>query len=98
MSEMWVPIIVALITSGLTLVGVIIANRRSNADMVEQIRRDSEVQDVKLQGRIDVIHQTISDLTKQVEKHNQVIERTYGLERRMSLAEERIDVLRGDTK
>ena len=90
MNDIWVPIIVALITSGLTLVGVIYTNRRDNADMLAKIRQDSEVQDTKLNGRIDVIQQEIKDLTRQVEKHNQVIERTYRLEERMSVAEERI--------
>lgn len=85
-----VPIAVALITSGLTLVGVIITNRRSNADMMAQIRRDSEVQDTKLQGRIDVIDEKITALSDRVERHNQVIDRTYALENRMGVAEERI--------
>ena len=91
MIEIIVPIAVALITSGLTLVGVIYTNRKSNADMMAQIRQDSEVQDTKLQGRIDVIQQEIKDLTRQVEKHNQVVERTYALENRMAVAEERIN-------
>lgn len=90
MIEIIVPIAVALITSGLTLVGVIFTNRKSNADMMAQIRRDSEVQDTKLQGKIDVIQQEIKDLTKTVEKHNNIIERTYELERKMGVAEERI--------
>ena len=90
MSEIWVPIIVAIITSVLTLIGVVYTNRKDNADMLAKIRQDSEVQDTKLNGRIDVISQEIKDLTKQVEKHNQVIERTYALENRMGVAEERI--------
>lgn len=90
MSEIWVPIIVAIITSVLTLIGVIYTNRKDNADMLAKIRQDSEVQDTKLNGRIDVITQEIKDLTRQVEKHNQVIERTYALENRMGVAEERI--------
>lgn len=90
MIEIVVPIAVALITSGLTLVGVIITNRRSNADMMAQIRRDSEVQDTKLQGRIDVIDEKITALSDRVERHNKVIERTYALESRMSVAEEKL--------
>lgn len=90
MIEIVVPIAVALITSGLTLVGVIITNRRNNADMMDQIRRDSEVQDTKLQGRIDVIGEKITALSERVERHNQVVERTYALENRMGVVEERI--------
>ena len=90
MIEIVVPIAVALITSGLTLVGVIITNKRNNADMMAQIRRDSEVQDTKLQGRIDVIDEKITALSDRVERHNQVVDRTYALENRMGVAEERI--------
>ena len=90
MIEVLGPIAVALITSGLTLVGVVLTNRKSNADMMAQIRQDSEVQDTKLQGKIDVLQQEIKDLTRQVERHNQVIDRTYALENRMGVAEERI--------
>ena len=90
MIEIVVPIAVALITSGLTLVGVIITNRRNNADMMDQIRRDSEVQDTKLQGRIDVIDEKITALSDRVERHNQVVERTYALENRMGVAEEKL--------
>lgn len=98
MSEIWIPIIVAFITGGLALAGTIITNRKDNADMLAQIRRDSEVSDAKIQGRIDVIQQEIQDLTKQVERHNQVIDRTFGLEQRMAVAEARIDELRDDAK
>lgn len=90
MIDVLVPIAVALITGGLALVGTIFVNRKDNAEMLAQIRRDSEVQDTKLQGKIDVIQQEIKDLTRQVEKHNQVVERTYELERKMGVAEERI--------
>lgn len=98
MIEIVVPIAVALITSGLTLIGVIITNKRNNMEMMDQIRRDSEVQDAKLQGRIDVIEQEIKDLTKTVEKHNNMVERTYALEARVNTIEDRIDDIRDDIK
>lgn len=63
-------IIVALITGGLSLLGVYMANRKSQA----------------------LVEYRLSELQKQVEKHNQIIERTYSLEERMAVNEEKIKV------
>lgn len=63
-------ILVALITGGLSLLGVYLANRRGQALM---------------EYRLD-------ELTKQVQKHNSVVDRTYALEERMSVHEEKIKV------
>lgn len=94
MIEMIIPIVVALISSGCTLVGVIVTNRKNNAEMLAQIRQDSAVSDTEIKGQIDVIRQEIKDLTKQVERHNQVIDRTYALESRMAAAEAKIEATR----
>ena len=66
-------IIVAIITGGLALLGVIITNINGN----KQISRDVKAQ---LEVSLAVQNTKLEDLTKQVEKHNQVIERTYKLE------------------
>ena len=62
-----------IITGGFTLIGVILTNIFSN----KQVARD-------IKGQIDVsmavTNTKLEDLTKQVEKHNQVIERTFKLE------------------
>lgn len=62
-------IIVAIITGGLSLLGVIITNITSNRKIEHQLEVSMAVTNAKLE-----------DLTKQVEKHNQVIERTFKLE------------------
>ena len=62
-------IIVAIITGALSLLGVIITNMNSNRKIERQLEVSMAVTNTKLE-----------DLTKQVEKHNQVIERTYKLE------------------
>ncbi len=69
-------IIVALITGGLSLLGVVITNNASNKKMQNNIKTHQAVFDERLK-----------DLTRQVEKHNSVIERTYE-------AETQIDVLK----
>lgn len=65
MTEVWVSII----TGALTLIGVIVSNVGSNRKMEHQLEVSMAVTNTKLE-----------DLTKQVEKHNQVIERTFKLE------------------
>lgn len=62
-------IIVSIITGVLSLAGVIITNVMSNRKVEHQLEVSMAVTNTKLE-----------DLTKQVEKHNQVIERTYKLE------------------
>lgn len=74
-------IISALITGGLALLGVIITNSKNQA-----------VMDAKLDKQMAVINTEIKDLTRQVEKHNQTVERTYKLEERASLLEEDVRV------
>lgn len=79
-------IIVALISGGITLVGII----ASHLTTIAQIEKKSELSDEKIQGQINVIDSKISALSERVERHNKVVERTYGLEQRMAVAEERI--------
>lgn len=62
-------IIVAIITGALSLLGVIITNMNSNRKIERQLEVSMAITNTKLE-----------DLTKQVEKHNQVIERTFKLE------------------
>lgn len=46
----------------------------------------------------DLIQYRIEELTKRVEKHNSIIERTFKLEARMEEAENEINVIRGGRK
>lgn len=62
-------IIVSIITGGLSLAGVIVTNVTSNRKIEHQLEVSMAITNTKLE-----------DLTKQVEKHNQVIERTFKLE------------------
>ena len=62
-------IIVSIISGGLSLAGVIITNVNSNRKIERQLEVSMAITNTKLE-----------DLTKRVEKHNQVIERTYKLE------------------
>ena len=85
-------IIVALITGGLALIGVIYSTRRSNSELLSKIERSSELSDEKLRGELNVVKNDIRTLSAKVEKHNQILERTYSLERRMDVQEEKARV------
>lgn len=73
-----VEIVVAIITGGLSILGVIITNHNSNKKMQSVM----EVQQAVINTKID-------NLTDRVEKHNQVIERTYAAEKDITLLKEK---------
>ena len=76
-AEIWV----AIITSGLSLVGVIVTvcvGNKKNAEKSEQ------------QTNLTIYR--IDELEKKVNKHNNLIERTYQIEQRLSIDEEKIKV------
>ena len=60
---------VSIITGGLSLAGVIITNVSSNRKIEQQ-----------LEVSMAITNTRIENLTKTVEKHNQVLERTFKLE------------------
>ena len=88
-------IIVALIGLAGTIVSIWVANRHTLAELEKR----SELSDAKIDAKLDR-HQAVTDtkideLTKKVEKHNNMIERTYQLEGRMAEVEHDIKDLKG---
>jgi len=88
-------IIVALISLLGTVVTVWAANRHTLAELDKK----SELSDAKLDAKLEK-HQAVTDtkideLVKKVEKHNNMIERTFRLEGRMDEAEHDIRDLKG---
>lgn len=75
-------IIVAAITGGLALVGVIISNASSNRKVENQIRTAQAVTDTKLE-----------ELTREVREHNGFARRVPVLEEQMKVANHRINDL-----
>ena len=95
MMEMSDTIIVALISLLGTVVTVWAANRHTLAELDKK----SELSDAKLDAKLER-HQAVTDtkideLVKKVEKHNNMIERTFRLEGRMDEAEHDIRDLKG---
>ena len=62
-------IIVSIVSGALSLIGIIITNVSSNRKIEHQLEISMAVTDTKLEA-----------LTRQVEKHNQIVERTFKLE------------------
>lgn len=86
-------IIVALITGGLAVLGEIIVSARNTRELYAKLDKQSELSDAAIKGEIAVIHAEISELRKNVEKHNSVIDRTYALETKVARQEEQIKTL-----
>ena len=75
-------IIVALITGGLSLIGVIITTRNNSKRMEQQLQTAQAVTDTK-----------IDELTSEVREHNNFARRMPVLEERIKVANHRIDDL-----
>ena len=75
-------IIVALITGGLSLIGVIITSRSSGKKVQQQLEIAQAVTDTK-----------IEELTREVRNHNGFADRVPILEEKMKVANHRIDDL-----
>ena len=75
-------IIVALITGGLSLIGVIITTRNNSKRMEQQLQTAQAVTDTK-----------IDELTREVREHNSFARRMPVLEERIKVANHRIDDL-----
>jgi hypothetical protein len=86
--EIWIPIIVAVITGGCTLIGTVNTNRKLYNNTVGKLHGQFDVQNEKVAGEIALINNEIQILNTNVSKHNQVIDRTYKLELAVRLLEE----------
>ena len=75
-------IIVALISGGLSLIGVIITTRNNSKRMEQQLQTAQAVTDTK-----------IDELTREVREHNNFARRMPVLEERIKVANHRIDDL-----
>lgn len=90
-------VIVALITVGANLIVTLASAAVQSKNVMEKIRAESELSDAKLDAKLEkftaVQAEKIDELSRRVEKHNQVVERTYNLEERMARADEKIKTL-----
>ena len=82
-------VVVALITGVLTLIGTVVTVVVSHRQTIAALEKSSAVADEKIQGEINVLKADIRTLSNRVEAHNKVVERTYQLERRADVLEEK---------
>ena len=94
MSEIWVAIVVAVITGVFALAGQIVLSRASNEKMLKEIEKRSEISDVKLEGQITNMKDTwniqLAQLTQSVNRHNGFAERIPVLEEKIRTLEGRV--------
>lgn len=83
-------VIVALITGGLSLVGIIITSARSNQQLFAKLDKQTELSDAKLDKEIAVIKTEITTLSEEVRKHNAFAERIPTLEEKAKAADRRL--------
>lgn len=86
-------IIVALITGGLALIGVIYNGRKSTAELFAKLDKQSELSDAKLEREIAVVKTEIKNLSDEVRKHNNFAERIPVLEEKANAANRRLSDL-----
>lgn len=80
-----------IIVAALSLLGTVVTVWAANRHTLAELDKKSELSDAKIDAKLER-HQAVTDtkieeLTRQVEKHNSMIERTYKLEGRMNEAE-----------
>lgn len=90
-------VIAAIISAGLALIGTISTVLLTNRQTLDALDKKSELSDAKLEAELKkytaVTDTKIEELTQKVEKHNNLIERVYKLEGRMTEAEHDISHL-----
>lgn len=82
-----IDIIVALITSGLTLVGVILSNNNSNKKIEGKIKTAQAVTDCK-----------VDELTREVREHNNFARRMPVVEEQIKVINHRLEDLEHEDK
>ena len=88
-----------IIVAAVSLLGTIITVWAANKRTLSELDKKSELSDAKLDAKLER-HQAVTDtkldeLTRKVEKHNNMIERTYQLEGRMTEVEHDIKDIKG---
>lgn len=83
----------AVIVALIALAGQIIIAAVSNSGLIAKLDKQSEVADTKIHGEIAVIQNEVQTLREEVQKHNQVVARTYELEKQVARHDEQIKTL-----
>ena len=87
MNNMDNAVLVAIITAGVSLIGTIITVVTANKSTLAAMSEQSKLADKDLKGQIAVIEEKIDTLSARVDKHNNLIDRTYKLETKVAVLE-----------
>lgn len=85
-------IIVALITGLCAVISQIVISATSTKELYSKLDEQSKLADERIKGDLAVIRTELNELRKTVEKHNNVIERTFTLEQELKVQDEKIKV------
>lgn len=100
-------VVIAEAVSGtLALIGVIITViatvRKSNKDIIDELKRQSEIDDQKLNAKLEkfqaVTETKIEDLTREVRKHNGFAEKIPVMQNDIKTIYKRLDKVESDGK
>jgi hypothetical protein len=102
---MWAAI-GAIGAAGLALIGTIITVvatvKKGNQDILNELKRQSEISDQKLEAKIDtyqaVVNTKIEELTREVREHNNFARRMPVVERDIENINKRMDRIETDGK
>lgn len=83
-------ILVALITGGLSLIGIIITSIKSNQQLFAKLDKQSELSDAKLEAEIRVVKTEINNLASEVRRHNDFANRVPILEEKAKATDRRL--------
>lgn len=83
-------VLVAIITGGLSLLGVIYSQRKSQAEVIAKLEASSQHSDDKLSAEIAVMKTQMEELTREVRRHNNFAERVPLVEQRVDQLERKI--------
>ena len=90
-------VLVALITVTSNIILQVVLSAKQSRDLLAQLKYESQKSDMALDAKLEkymaVQNEKIDELSRRVEKHNQVVERTYALETKVGRQEEQIKTL-----
>ena len=82
-------IISSVITGSLALLGVVITSRAQHDKTMAEITKQNAVSFEKFNGEMNLIKNDIKNLEKKQDKHNNLIERMYAVEKAVEVIQER---------
>lgn len=90
-------VLVAVITVSANLIVTLVSAAVQTKNFLEKLRAESELSDTRLDAKLErfqaVTNEKIDELSRRVEKHNKIVERTYALETEVAKQGEKIKTL-----